>query len=543
VALSTVARLLIRVEGIDAQSEHRGTAKVDHAGAEHCSLAPGSCAFDETHLTVPKSRQLQRIRPFRRSLFAAKRWFGDQVSRQICSHHRRRLGRIGWERALQPPVGGWASGEPPMRSGNTVDVLIDGVQALPAIAEELRQARSHVHLTGWYFSPDFALERDDESVILRNLLAELAERLDVRVLVWAGAPLPLFRPSRGEVRNMRERLIKNTKIECALDAKERPMHCHHEKTIAIDDRVAFVGGIDLTSESGDRFDTNQHPPRVTVGWHDACARIEGPAVSDVAEHFRMRWHEVTGQALAPVRPSPPHGELEVQVVRTVPEHVYAAAPRGYFTILESYVRALQAAERFIYIENQFLWSPEIETVLRDKISDPLRPDFRLVLLLPSKPNSGADDTRGVLGDLIEADGDAGRLLACTLFAHSGNLADPIYVHAKIAIIDDNWLTLGSANLNEHSLFNDTEMNIVSHDVDLARKTRLRLWAEHLELPIEQIPPDPLQAIDELWKPISKEQLERRQAGQPLTHRLVRLPHVSRRSSRAAGPVTGILVDG
>ena len=135
------------------------------------------------------------------------------------------------------------------------------------------------------------------------------------------------------------------------------------------------------------------------------------------------------------------------------------------------------------------------------------------------------------------------LLACTLFARSGNLADPIYVHAKIAIIDDNWLTLGSANLNEHSLFNDTEMNIVSHDVDLARKTRLRLWAEHLELPIEQIPPDPIQAIDELWKPISKEQLERRQAGQPLTHRLVRLPHVSRRSSRAAGPVTGVVVDG
>jgi len=72
---------------------------------------------------------------------------------------------------------------------------------------------------------------------------------------------------------MREQLIKHTKIECALDAKERPMHCHHEKTIVIDDRVAFVGGIDLTSESRDRYDTNQHPSRANVGWHDACARI------------------------------------------------------------------------------------------------------------------------------------------------------------------------------------------------------------------------------------------------------------------------------
>ncbi len=430
-----------------------------------------------------------------------------------------------------------------MRAGNAIEILIDGAQALPAIAEELRRARSHAHLTGWYFSPDFALEREGEPVILRNLLAELAERIEVRVLVWAGAPLPLFRPSRGEVRKMRERLVEHTKIQCALDAKERPMHCHHEKTIIIDDRVAFVGGIDLTSESGDRYDLNQHPPRAAVGWHDACARIEGPAVGDVAEHFRMRWHEVTDEPLAPVRPQERAGDREIQIVRTVPERIYSATPKGDFGILESYLRALQSAERFIYIENQFLWSPEIEAVLHQKISNPPRPDFRLLLLLPSKPNSGADDTRGVLGDLIDADDGAGRLLACTLYARSGNLADPVYIHAKIAIVDDEWLTLGSANLNEHSLFNDTEMNIVSHDHDLAARTRQRLWAEHLELPIKQIPADPIQAIDDQWKPISKEQLRRRDNGLPLTHRLVRLPNVSRRSGRALGPLSGLLVDG
>jgi phosphatidylserine/phosphatidylglycerophosphate/cardiolipin synthase-like enzyme len=476
-------------------------------------------------------------------LFPVECWFGDQVTTQICSHHQRRLRRIGWSRALEPPDGGWAAGDPPMRSGNAVEVLIDGAQALPAIADELRQARSHVHLTGWHFSPDFALEREGELVILRNLLAELAERVDVRVLAWAGAPLPLFRPSRHDVRKMRDELVAYSKIECALDAKERPLHCHHEKTIVVDDRVAFVGGIDLTSESGDRYDHNHHPSRASVGWHDACARIEGPAVGDVAEHFRMRWHEVTGNALAEVRPSPAAGKLDVQVVRTVPEHVYSAVPRGDFSILESYMRALQAAERFIYIENQFLWSPEIEAVLSDKISNPPHPDFRLLLLLPSKPNSGADDTRGVLGHLIEADAGADRLLACTLYARSNTLRDPIYIHAKIAIVDDNWLTLGSANLNEHSLFNDTEMNIVSHDPEFARQTRLRLWAEHLELPIEDVPSDPIHAIDDLWKPISNDQFQRRNNGQPLTHRLVLLPHMSRRSGRALGPLAGLLVDG
>jgi phosphatidylserine/phosphatidylglycerophosphate/cardiolipin synthase-like enzyme len=363
------------------------------------------------------------------------------------------------------------------------------------------------------------------------------------VLVWAGAPLPLFEPSRREVRTMREQLVANTKIACALDRKERPMHCHHEKTIVIDDRIAFVGGIDLTAKGGDRFDSTEHIARASVGWHDASARIEGPAVQDVADHFRLRWRGVTGELL----PSPPAaeraGDVELQIVRTVPERIYAGLPRGDFGILESYLRALRGAERLIYLENQFLWSPEIAAVLGDKLRNPPQPDFRMLLVLPAKPNSGADDTRGVLGELIEADGDAGRLLACTLYARSGIRADPIYVHAKIGIVDDRWLTIGSANLNEHSLFNDTEMNLVTHDSRLATDTRLRLWSEHLELPAGEIPADTTSAIDELWQPISKEQLERRDAGQPLTHRLVRLPNVSRRSSRVAGPVSGLLVDG
>ena len=126
---------------------------------------------------------------------------------------------------------------------------------------------------------------------------------------------------------------------------------------------------------------------------------------------------------------------------------------------------------------------------------------------------------------------------------TGRIADPVYIHAKLAIVDDEWLTLGSANLNEHSLFNDTEMNVVTHDPQLAKQTRLRLWAEHLELPIDEIPADPIRAVDELWKPITEEQLERRENGQPLTHRLVRLPNVSKRSARALGPVSGLVVDG
>jgi phosphatidylserine/phosphatidylglycerophosphate/cardiolipin synthase-like enzyme len=467
---------------------------------------------------------------------------GDRVGGAVAAHHRRRLARIGWLHAVDAPAGAWAAGEPPPRPGNTLEVLVDGAQAFPRIATELARAQSHVYLTGWYFSPDFELTRKGEPKVFRNLLAELAPRVDIRVLLWAGAPLPLFRPSRRDVREVDANLSK-AGIRCALDRRERPMHCHHEKTIVVDDRLAFVGGIDITSQDGDRFDTNGHHARAQLGWHDVTTCFRGPAVADVSAHFRMRWKEVTGEELPPPPPQAEEGTVELQIVRTVPEHIYAACPRGDFSILESYVRALRGAERLVYLENQFLWSREIIEILCDKLRSPPRDDFRMVALLPAKPKSGDDDTRGGLAELVEADGGAGRFLACTLVARFDGLFDPVYVHAKVGIVDDRWLTIGSANLNEHSLFNDTEMNVVTHDPALARQTRLRLWAEHLELSRADVEGDPVDLVERHWKPVSKEQLARRTAGQPLTHRLVLLPHVSRRSARLLGPLQGLLVDG
>jgi phosphatidylserine/phosphatidylglycerophosphate/cardiolipin synthase-like enzyme len=254
---------------------------------------------------------------------------------------------------------------------------------------------------------------------------------------------------------------------------------------------------------------------------------------------------VTGVALPRPDPPPAAGELTVQAVRTVPEKIYDAVPRGDFRILESYVRALRAAKKLVYLESQFLWSPELVAVLGEKLRRPLADDFRLVVLLPAKPNNGADETRGQLGVLAEADGGAGRLLACTLYQRGGDGgAQPVYVHAKIGIVDDEWLTIGSANLNEHSLFNDTEVNLVSCEPELARATRERLWAEHLELPLDDVSGrEPARLVDERWFPIAEEQLDRRNRDDPLTHRLVRLPGASRRSRRLFGPLQGLVVDG
>ncbi len=476
-----------------------------------------------------------------RILESADAAIGNVLTRSVTAHPRRRLKRIGRLRALDPPAGGWAEGDPPPRAGNELEVLVDGAEALPQIASAIETARSHVWLAGWFFSPDFKLRRDDGPA-LRELLAQTAERLEVRVLGWGGAPLPFFHPDRGEMRAIREELVRGTKVQFALDARERPLHCHHEKLVIVDGETAFVGGIDLTTLSGDRFDTPDHPQRQGVGWHDATSRVRGPAVVDVAEHFRLRWHEVTGEHLAAIGPPSEAGDLEVQIVRTVPERIYDALPRGDFRVLESYLRGFRSAERLVYLENQFLWSPEIVTVLADKLSHPPSDEFRLLVVLPAKPRNGEEDTRGQLGVLAGADAGRGRLLACTLHQR-GERAHPVYVHAKIGIVDDRWLTLGSANLNEHSLFNDTEMNVVVRNEALARKTRLRLWAEHLECDPADLARDPTQIIDTRWRPLAEEQLRRLRAGLPLTHKLLLLPHVSRRAAGMLGPLNGFLVDG
>jgi phosphatidylserine/phosphatidylglycerophosphate/cardiolipin synthase-like enzyme len=227
---------------------------------------------------------------------------GNAIEAAVSAKHRRRLKRLGWERALEPPDDGlWAAGDPPPRPGCSLDVFVDGAEALPAIAEAMQGARDFVHITGWHLAAHFELVRGEPAVAVGALLAELAEHIDVRVLVWAGAPVPAFHPSRSEVREGVRTLTRNTRIRCETDPREHPFHCHHEKTICIDGELAFVNGIDLTDDAGDRFDSSAHPARRRLGWHDVGTRLRGPAVR--ARQGRHRRRPVADRRLGqPQRP-------------------------------------------------------------------------------------------------------------------------------------------------------------------------------------------------------------------------------------------------
>ena len=469
---------------------------------------------------------------------------GDSIERAMTAHHRRRLRRVGWEHALSASDAGWVdAGEPPS-AGNAIEVLVDGGEALPRMAEAIAGARSHVHIAGWCVTPDFALTADEPPVILHDLLADAARRVPVRVLLWGGAPLPMYPVSRRAVRSTRDALCKDSAVVCALDTHERPLHCHHEKLVIVDDELAFVGGIDLTDFAGNRLDRPRHPPqgkpRLARRRHRpprSGGRGRQPSFRPALERSGGRAAATTGRASPGRRPGTadrPHRPRA---------HLQGIAAGRVLDPRELRGRPPLRASTSSIWRTSSCGRPRSWRSSGRSCATPPSDRFRLLLVLPAKPNSGADDTTGQLGLLADADDGAGRMLACTRYAVADGASDRVYVHAKVGIVDDRWLTVGSANLNEHSLFNDTEMNVVSHDPALARATRLRLWGEHLARPAETLEGDPATLIDEVWRPLATEQLERRTAGAQLTHGLVGLAHVSRRSKRLLGPLQSLLVDG
>ena len=123
---------------------------------------------------------------------------GRPSKRLTSAHHARRLSKLGRSAQRTPPDDGrlWSAGDPPPRPGNALDVLIEGAAYFPALEQAIRRAKRSVLIAGWCITPRFALVRDEPPVLLRELLGEAAESVDVRVLLWAGAPVPVFAPRR-----------------------------------------------------------------------------------------------------------------------------------------------------------------------------------------------------------------------------------------------------------------------------------------------------------------------------------------------------------
>ena len=386
--------------------------------------------------------------------------------------------------------------------------LVDGQATFAAMLDAIRAAQGYVYIAGWALTPAFALDPGTADGLLTAVLAEGVPRVPVKILTWSGS-VWLFPPSQRLTAYARAELLRAVpQVDCRLDARARFSHCHHQKTLVVDGQVAFVGGLDLTTLSGNRWDVPGHPLRFGPNWHDVALQLEGEVVADVEANFRQRWAAVTGEHELPHADprTDPAWQTRCQVVRTIPRRVYPFAPRGEFGIAHAYLEALEQAKHFIYLENQYIWSPEIVDALiaaMERNDDD--PRFRVLLVLPARAYMGKYDNDKNVARLRAVDRGRGRFAAYTLY--SGGAAEgltgfrflPVYVHSKVAIVDDAWYTVGSANLNQRGLATDTELNVQALDPAGARTLRLRLWAEHLGLEEADLAERPaVDVIDQEW---------------------------------------------
>jgi phosphatidylserine/phosphatidylglycerophosphate/cardiolipin synthase-like enzyme len=407
----------------------------------------------------------------------------------------------------------WFPGGTPPRQRNRITPLIDGEAYFSRLYKALTGARHYVYIAGWCLTPHIPLLRGTQEDLIRtrlvDVLAQTAERIPVRVLLWGGAPA-IIQPTRSAVRETQRILREGIRgnLVCALDETAQMTHCHHQKAIVVDGHMAFVGGMDLTTFAGDRWDCDGHDLRAGVNWHDVEVEIEGEAVADVERNFRERWTAVTGESSLPHLDPAQDGSWSTpaQIVRTIPRGRYAFAPKGEFGIHHVYVEAIRRAREYIYIETQYLWSPEIMEALTDAMNSERDSPFRIVIVLPARATSGRWDNDRHVESLRKADRGRGIAEVYSLYA-SGPAQGvrpfryrPTYVHAKVAIIDDEWLTVGSANLNTRGLVTDSEINMVAQDAVLSRALREQLWAGHLGLTSEEATGQaPIELIDKQWR--------------------------------------------
>lgn len=437
----------------------------------------------------------------------------------------------------------------PPRGGHTVEILIDGEQTWSRVFDDLERATREVQISTWMVRPDMELLRpamlavSDPSERAELRLGELLERraadgVAVRLLIWGLVYTPIL-----------DRWLRRWywRRPVAIDVLEQD-HPHvlgsiHQKTITIDGRIGYCGGMNLKQND---WDTSEHAifePRRSrfsagalrrarvasrqrrpahVPRHDLSVRLEGPAVADLLDDFGDRWAKAvrahqrscTGRLVdrvrgllgnratleLPARRSmpEPRGDRWVQVVRTT--------PGGEAGILGAYVRAIRNARRFIYIENQYFRSPLIGEELRAALRN--NPALRLAVLV--RPVNDGDEslvnpsgywTAHTLALIREVRPEF-QLTRLIVWAHDARRRlcwQDVDVHAKIMIVDDVWLTVGSANIHDRGFRSEGEINVVVLDKPLARDLRKRLMAEHLELAVEDPRLANIDAAFDLWE--------------------------------------------
>lgn len=362
-------------------------------------------------------------------------------------------------------------------------VVIDAAAYFLLMQEAMLRARQRILLIGWDFDTRVRLgpgrrwwnrpSRRRYPARLGPFVVWLANRvpgLQVRVLKWNfGALKFLF---RGTMIFDLVRWFWHRAIDFKFDSAH-PLGCsHHQKIVVIDDRFAVCGGIDMT---GDRWDTPEHrehdprrkgPTRRPYGpWHDMTMMLEGEAAAALGDLGRARWRRAGGAPLGACRPQeasawPARLEAEFRDVELGIARTSARWGR-YPEVREIealFVAHVMGARRLIYAESQYFASRRVAEALAARLEQPDPPEVVLINPLSAQGWLEQAAMDGARVRLLHAIAEHDRARRFRVFVpYSGR--KPIYVHAKLMIVDDEILRIGSANLNNRSMGLDSEADI------------------------------------------------------------------------------------
>ncbi|GAA0867452.1 phospholipase D-like domain-containing protein [Brevundimonas basaltis] len=360
--------------------------------------------------------------------------------------------------------------------------LLDMADYFLAAREAMSKAKRSVHLLNWAFDPDTLFDPqpgctgpdgDRFGAFLKALACDRPE-LDVRVLCWKSA-LPIAATQNFFPLKARQ-CFAGTPVEFVLDGALPIGASHHQKVLIIDDAVAFCGGGDI---GPDRWDTSDHlddnprrekTPRDHTCFdsrHEVMTLVDGEPARTLGRLFRERWLRATGETLPepgavaapsawPARVKPDFRRVPVGLSRSV------AAWRDVAQVRESealYLASFAAAKRCIYLENQYFTSPLMAEALARRLGEARGPEVVLISTQHSPSyfdQMTMDRTRSMFLKRLKDADKHGRFHA---YSPVTPLGRTIIVHAKMAIIDDVLLRVGSSNLNNRSFGFDTECDL------------------------------------------------------------------------------------
>ncbi len=388
---------------------------------------------------------------------------------------------------------------------NRASVLVDGEDYFAAVRSAMIKARHAIVIIGWDLHSELRLVRGDarddypeQLGALLDTLAASTPTLDVYLLNWDYSLV--YALEREFFPSYKLRWRTHDRVHFRLDAEHPFAGSQHQKLVVIDDRVAFCGGMDLSKW---RWDTREHrvdePERIDPDgdayppFHDIQMLVDGEAARVLADIARRRWEFAAGSGPKhipedegdpwPEGVEPNFRNVQVGIARTLPAYEGRELVRE---VEQLYLDTIAAAQKVIYIENQYLTSQSIGDALVLRLQERDGPE--VIIIMPRETGGWLEQhTMDVLrARLLRKLRDADHYDRMRLYFVSlgGSAPVALMVHAKLMVVDDCFLRVASSNLSGRSMGLDAECDLALVASDDAGASEIRvvrqdLLAEHL----------------------------------------------------------------